>query len=305
MKPLHYVEYFLFELTGSVVRLLPLQTVQRLGAWMGEKFSTLLGFRRGVTLDNLHKAYPEKSESELNAIATGAYRNIGTTFFELMWFPRLTRQRIGDLVRIEGLEFIREAKARGRGIILLTAHFGNWELLAAATSLAVGSPVLIVVKPQANPLVDKEVNRWRTLFGNSVVPMGVSVREILRALHNGDVVGIVADQSAPMENIAVEFFGRMVPTHLGPAVFCLKTGAALFNGVAVRQPDGTYCARFDEVPTSDLGGYSEESVAELTRRHVKMSEELIRAHPDQWMWMHKRWKHAREDRPATEQVSTE
>lgn len=303
MKITHIIEYVLFQTVGTVLRLLSLRTVQRLGATMGEKVFSLGKFRASVTLQNLRHAYPEKSNDELDRLARSTYRSFGTAFFEFMWFPRLKRSAIQRLVHLENVDIVRAAKKRGKGVILLTAHFGNWELLATATSLAADFPIHIIVQPQANPLVDREVNRWRTLFGNSVVPMEESVREILRTLHQGGAVGIVADQSAPMENISVNFFGRLVPTHTGPGVFALKTGAALLIGFSVRQPDGTYLARYEEITTTDLGGYSEESVAELTRRHVLRTEQVIRKYPNQWMWMHKRWKHAVSRESEAEEVS--
>ena len=118
-----------------------------------------------------------------------------------------------------------------------------------------------------------------------------SIREMLRLLREKQAVGIVADQTAAKESISVSFFGREVPTYEGPAMLSLKTGAPLVAGFAVRLSDGSYEARFCEVPSSDLKEYSKENVAELTRRHVAVTESVIRQHPEQWMWMHKRWKH--------------
>ncbi|HTP14086.1 MAG TPA: lysophospholipid acyltransferase family protein, partial [Bacteroidota bacterium] len=138
---------------------------------------------------------------------------------------------------------------------------------------------------------DVRINRWRTMFGNSIVPMESAVRELLRLLHEGKAVGMVADQTAAKESISIPFFGREVPTYEGPAMFSLKTGAPLLLGLAIRREDGTYSGRFEEVPSADISGYTKEHVAELTRRHVAMMEAIIRRYPDQWMWMHKRWKH--------------
>jgi KDO2-lipid IV(A) lauroyltransferase len=122
--------------------------------------------------------------------------------------------------------------------------------------------------------------------------MEFAVREVLRTLQRGDVVVIAADQAAARESITVNFFGRLVPTFAGPAVFSLKTGAPILMGLVTRQRDGTYSLRFVEVPRDDLKEYSEDAVAELTRRHVAMAESMIRIHPGQWLWMHRRWKHS-------------
>jgi KDO2-lipid IV(A) lauroyltransferase len=161
-----------------------------------------------------------------------------------------------------------------------------------------GIPVHIIVKTQANPLVDKKVNQRRTRFGNPVIPMETSLREVLKALRAGEAIGIVADQAAPMENVPIEFFGRNVPTHQGPAVLSLKVGSPLVALFSVRQADGSYEVYVREIPRRDLGGYTPENVVELTKRHTKLTEEFIRTYPDHWMWMHKRWKHV----PADEEV---
>jgi KDO2-lipid IV(A) lauroyltransferase len=287
----HLLEYCIFQLIGFMVRLLPLRLVQRLGASVGEFVYVCFGFRRAVTLSNLRQAYPNLSPIELDRIARQSFRSVGTSLLEFLWFPRFDPERIRTIAHIENPDLIKHLYSKGKGIILLTAHFGNWELLAQSMHIELGVPLSIIVKPQSNPYVDRQINSWRTLWGNRVVPMGVAVREILRALQEGGVVGMVADQSAPKESIAVNFFGRNVPTYEGPAVLCLKTGAPLMIGFAIRQPDGSYRSRFEEIPTDDLSGYSNENVVELTRRHVAITENYIRTYPDHWMWMHKRWKH--------------
>ncbi len=292
MKISHLVEFVLFQSTGFIVRLLPLDVAQRAGATLGEFVFRRTGFRRSITLDNLRHAYPEKNEQELAEIARQSFRSIGTALFEFMWFPCFTPDRIRQVARIQNPETIREVYQRGKGVILLTAHFGNWELLAQCISTDLGLPISIIVKPQSNAYVDAEINRWRTLWGHRVVPMGVSVREILRVLHDKGIVGVVADQSAPKESVAVPFFGRDVATFEGPAVFCLKTGAAMMTGFSIRQEDGSYRSTFEEIRTDDLKEFSPANIGELTRRHVAITEKYIRLYPGHWMWMHKRWKHA-------------
>ncbi len=129
------------------------------------------------------------------------------------------------------------------------------------------------------------------MFGLKIISMDMSVREILRTLQQGGIIALAADQSATKESVSAKFFGREVPTFQGPAIFCLKTGAPIILGGAVRQNDGNYTMRLVQVPSDDLMSASEENVLELTQRQVQMTEELIRQYPEQWMWMHKRWKH--------------
>jgi KDO2-lipid IV(A) lauroyltransferase len=287
----HFLEYFLFQVAGVILRGFPLKTVQRIGSWAGEFVGMKVGYRRSVTMDNLRNAFPDADQTKLENIMRGAFRSVGTALFEFVYFPRMTTAAINQVISIENPELINEAYARGKGVILLTAHFGNWEMLAQSIPVITGIPVFVIVKPQANTRIDSRINRWRSMFGNSVVPMESAVRELLKVLREKKVVGLVADQTASKESISVPFFGREVPTFEGPAMFSLKTGAPLLLGLAVRGGDGHYNVRFYEVPSDDLAEYTKENVAELTKRHVALTESVIRQHPEQWMWMHKRWKH--------------
>jgi KDO2-lipid IV(A) lauroyltransferase len=287
----HLIEYIIFECIGFVLRLLPLEYVQAAGGAVGEFLGATLGYRRSVAMDNLRNAFPEKSEEELEQIMRGSFRNVGISLFEFMYFPRLSAKDIKNLIVLDNAQAISEAHAAGKGIILLTAHFGNWELMAQSVPVVTGIPVSVIVKPQANRFVDRQVNIWRRQFGNRDVPMENSIRELLRALQERRAIGIVGDQTAAKESIRVSFFGREVPTYEGPAMFCLKTGAPMIQGVAIRQPDGKYKGHFVPVKSDDLKGYNKVNITELTKRHVAITEEIIRQYPDQWMWMHKRWKH--------------
>lgn len=301
----HLVEYLAFKVTAGIVQLLPLHVVQRTGAALGEFVYSAFGFRRTVTLDNLRHAFPEKSPAELEGIAHGSFRSVGTAFFELLWFPRLTDSSLRRLFVYENPEFVLDLLAQGKGVIMVAAHFGNWELTALAFSVYTGVPLNVIAKTQSNKLVNASIAKRRTRFGNVLISMGISVRDLVRALEQGKAVGIVPDQSAPKESVPIEFFGRPVPTHQGPAVFSLKMEAPLIATFPARQADGSYKGRFVRIPTDDLGSYTEENVIELTKRHVKLTEDAIRAHPEQWMWMHKRWKHATADPVPAEGTSRE
>jgi KDO2-lipid IV(A) lauroyltransferase len=298
MRLRYIIEYILFQSVAALLTLLPLRLVRSIGALLGGGAYSLWAHRRRIALDNLTKAFPDRSRGELESIAKGAFRNVGISLLELLWFSRITPDKIRSLVRFDNPDLIRERYAQGKGLLLLTAHFGNWELLAQSVKTNLGIPVHIIVKTQANPLVDKKVNQRRTRFGNPVIPMETSLREVLKALRAGEAIGIVADQAAPMENVPIEFFGRNVPTHQGPAVLSLKVGSPLVALFSVRQADGSYEVYVREIPRRDLGGYTPENVVELTKRHTKLTEEFIRTYPDHWMWMHKRWKHV----PADEEV---
>ncbi len=295
------LEYALFLLIRRLILLLPLRSVQHLGDAVGLLAYRLVSSRRAVALENLGYAFPELTDAERSRIARDAFRNYAVALFEFLWFPRLDDRTLRELVSIPSTQKIVDTVAAGKGLILLSGHFGNWELDAFAAARISGEPFTIIVQTQSNKLVDRVINEHRCLMGNSVVPMGIGVRDILRALHGGKVVAIAPDQSGPREGVFVNFFGRMVATHQGPAVFALRTGAPMMLGSLIRQQDGRYEVLLEDVPADGLPEGEEEAVVELTQRHTALLERIIRKHPGQWLWMHRRWKHTlesvqREDR---------
>jgi Kdo2-lipid IVA lauroyltransferase/acyltransferase len=291
IKTKHILEYIVFRSFTFVVRLLPLGRVHKIGFTLARWAYPLLKSRREVALRNLHNAFPEMDEQKREQIAFHSFQNISATFIELLWMQNLTKEGIKQRVVIDNFDLLEKLRERNKGIIFLTAHFGSWELATQAISVYTDATVSAIAKSQSNTLVDKHITQWREMFGTRIVPMGVSVREILRRLQQGGIVALAADQTAPKESVSVEFFGRQVPTFQGPAVFCLKTGAPIVLGCTVRQEHGTYSMHLVHVPSDDLDGFSEEHVLELTQRQVRLTEEIIRQYPEQWMWMHKRWKH--------------
>lgn len=284
------IAYLLFRLFRFVVLHLSLKSAQQLGLKLANIFFIILTRRKQIAVDNLRKAFPEKTDADILLVAKKAFQNFGITIAELLWFPRLTPEVLDNLVRYKNLELMLDRCNAGKGVIMLTGHFGNWELIALATGFISKIPMTVIIKTQTNLLVDKIINEHRTLFGNKVVPMEFAVREILGSLNKGGVVGIIADQSAPKESIFVNFFGRQVATFQGPAVFGLRSGAAMQMGIIIRKPDFTYEVIIEEIPTADITEYNETNVHELTQRHTAVLEKYIRLYPEQWMWTHRRWK---------------
>ncbi|MGB2867194.1 MAG: lysophospholipid acyltransferase family protein [Bacteroidota bacterium] len=289
-KSTHLLEYVLLRITGTVVRLLPFAYAGKLGAALGSLIYSF-GYRRSVTERNLRNAFPEYSDSQIRAIARGAFRTVGASLVEILWTPRLTKERVRAIVHYKNPEVLKSLYDRGKGVVLLSAHFGNWELMGHSIPAHLDVPMLEIVKLQSNPLVDREIDSFRQQLGNNTVPMEHSVREVLKALGEGRIVGMLADQTAPKDSVQVEFFGRQTPTFEGPAAFSLKTGAPIALGFTLREPDGSFSQEFYEVEAPEIRGDSRENIALLTQKHVRLTEEFIRKHPEQWMWMHKRWKH--------------
>ena len=209
----HRLEYFLFRIFNWIILALPLKSAQRLGAYLGAASFHLAGSRRRIALENLRYAFPEKSETERMSIAKGAFANYGITLVEFLWSPNLSDRILGNLLSIRNPELLTEAHRLGKGMVLLSGHFGNWELIASGVPRITGIPFSIIVQTQANKLIDRYINGLRCMYGNSVIPMGISVRGIIKTLAEGGVIAIAPDQSGPMEGAFVQFFGRSVATH--------------------------------------------------------------------------------------------
>ena len=274
---------------------LPLSAAQGLGARLGLVAYRLFGSRRRIALENLDRAFPDANEGEIDRIARGAFRNYGITFIELLWAPNFTASSFDRLISAEHKRIINDLHARGKGLVVLTAHFGNWELTALSLTHLSGLPVSVLVQTQNNELADRVISAHRSLFGNRLIPRGVSVREILKTLDQGGIIAMAADQSGPKEGVFVPFFGRSAATPQGPAVFALRGRVPILMAFLLRKGDGTYELFLEQVPMEDLLEHTDANVAELTRRHTAMLEREIRTHADQWLWMHRRWKNTRDE----------
>ena len=285
-------EYIAFLPLNWFARRLSFRAAGRLGTFLGGLALFPFGARRGICMDNLRKAFPEKTEEERERIARGAYGGYGRAVLEMLWSGGASAEEHLATMRLANGEVPADALARGKGMILLSGHFGAWEFIVSSLSLHLGHPVVAIAQPQRNRYIDAIVTANRNRFGSSTVTMHQSVRAVVALLREGKIVGMLGDQSGPRESLFIEFFGRPAATHRGAAAFSLKNDAPIVMFFLVRQPDGTYEATFEEVDRSGLAGYTEDNVIELTRRHTAVLERYIRRYPDHWLWMHKRWKHA-------------
>jgi KDO2-lipid IV(A) lauroyltransferase len=219
------------------------------------------------------------------AVIDGTYRSLARILIALAKFPSITRENVAQWIRYDGLENFTAAQARRRGVLVATAHFGNWELSAFAHALMTG-PMHIVVRPLDNPRVDATIERLRGLSGNHIVEKKEAAREILRALKAGDAVGILIDQNTSRdEGVFVDFFGTKACAGAAFAKIAHHTGSAVVPGYALWSDDEKrYILRFD--PEIAMTG---DVLADTQRIHAHL-ESVIRRHPDQYLWIHRRWK---------------
>lgn len=237
---------------------------------------------RRTAARNLTLVMPELNSDRL---ASGVFRNVGRVLLAMARFPSLNKQNIHSWIEYEGFEHYSKAKAQGRGVLIATAHLGNWELSAFAHALMT-EPMHVVVRPLDNPLLDRFVERRRSLSGNRIIEKKKAARDILRALRANEAVGVLIDQNTSLEEgVFVPFFGINACTGTAFARLAHRSGAAVLLGYAVwQQARGKYQLRFEPVP--HLTGDAEQDTARI---HAQL-ESAIRAYPDQWLWIHRRWK---------------
>ena len=269
---------------------IPLSLRRALFTGLFRLFFHLVPRQRLIAVYNLRRAFPEKSDDEILRIARGVYRNMGIMAAEFFDVPRLTKENIGELVEPEGLEHCLKALEKGRGVLFFTAHFSNWELSAAAAALLI-KPVVAIYRTLDNALLDHLVLRVRSATGNTLIPKEHSMRTMIRSLKRNEIVGILIDQNVAWnEGVFVDFFGRPACTTNGLALLALHTGAPVLPGYIVRLPDRRYRLVIGpEVEMTRTGDRAEDVLAN-TQRFTKVIEETVRRYPDQWFWVHQRWK---------------
>lgn len=290
-----YLTTFFIKLIVTIINLLP----HKLVVFCGRIFGMLLYFlskqRRDITLTNLKNAYPTKRSKEITDICKFSYQNLGISIFELIKFRTQSISEIKNIIKFTNPELITEVYNRGKGLIMMTGHFGNWEMLALASGIETSSTlqhgINVVAKNQKNAFFDNYIIDNREKFGNKVINAGNAAKEMIKLIKNKEIVALIVDQSAdPNKDVFVDFFGNPAATYEAPAVLALKFNLPILVSYAIRQKDNTYIATFEELKHDDLL-FNKEGIKELTLRHVKHLENQIRLHPDMWSWQHRRWKH--------------
>jgi KDO2-lipid IV(A) lauroyltransferase len=259
----------------------------------------LLHFRlRQVGMRNLAMVFPEKSEAERTRILRGVFTSLGKQLAELCQFPKYTPENVDEVVVYDGLENYEQAYARGKGVLFLTAHFGAWELSAFAHSLH-GHWLHIVMRPMDNEFLDRLLQHYRTMHGNKTVAKDDFVRGLLAAMKAGETVGILMDTNmTPPQGIFVDFFGIPACTASGLARLALRTDAAVVPGFTIWDPAlQKYRLRFDPALALIRTGDLEADIAANTQIFTKVIEDYVRRYPEQWLWVHRRWKTRPEGQP--------
>jgi KDO2-lipid IV(A) lauroyltransferase len=289
------LEYALVWPFIKLIGLLPRPLARAIGITLGLAVYTLHRRLRRVGLRNLALAFPDMPERERRRILRGEFISLGRQLAEVCLFPRYTRENVSRIVIYDGFENFERAYARGKGVLFLTGHLGAWELSAFAHSLN-GHPLSIVMRSLDNPHIDALLESYRTMHGNRTVDKDDFVRGLLSAMRAGETVGILMDTNmTPPQGVFVDFLGIPACTASGLARIALRTDAAVVPGFTVWDSNlRKYILRFEPavelIRTGDNKNDNEADVVANTAKFTKVLEDVIRRYPDQWLWVHRRWK---------------
>ena len=293
----HRVEYAALRGAVAGMERLSFARAGSIGERIGRLGYSPLKIRRDVVERQLTAVFPEKTADEIDAIARAAYGHLGRTAIETAVLPSYSRSRVLDLFdNVSGWSIVEERLARGKGLIVVTGHLGNWEL-GGAYLAARSLPIDAVARHMNNPLFDDYLTSTRQRIGMTVVHDDQAVRRVPRSLRSGRAVAFLVDQGAVgLASSWVPFFGRYAKTPRGPAVFALRLGAPIVFGVALRQPSGRYALTFEPIEVRDTGD-READVDRIVTAYTATLERWVRRAPEQYLWHHRRWKHQRPGTP--------
>lgn len=294
----HRLEYALVWPVVKILGALPRPLARTLGLLLAGAVYHLHGCLRKVGLRNLEIAYPEMAAAERRKIVRGVFVSLGRQLAEFCQFPRYTRDNVSRVAVYEGFENFDAAQRRGKGVLFLTAHLGGWEVGSFVHSIH-GHRLRIVVRALDNPYLDRMVERYRTLHGNSTFEKQDFARGLISAMRAGETVGLLIDQNmTPPAGVFVDFFGVPACAASGIARVALRTDASVVPAFTIwddvrRKYRITFAPRLTLPKTGD----DERDVLDATQLFTSVIEEYVRKSPDQWLWVHRRWK----TRPEGEQ----
>jgi len=288
-SPAQRVEYALARSLETAVSVLPERAADSFGATIGRRIHDL-GIRRDTVDENLRIAFPDANNDWLEKTRLAAYEHLGREAAAMLRLSKLDEKAVVERTIAVGWDELKEALSLGRGVILVTGHYGNWEIAAAAVAsrnVTIGA----IVRRQGNRLVDERLQQLRRNLGVETIYQGQAPARVPRLLRSNGVVGIVGDQDARRSGIFVPFFGRPASTHRGPALFALRLGAPVFSCIARRLPGSEvrYEVRGERVEFERTGDLDHD-VRALTSELALRLEKAIRMAPEQYFWFHKRWK---------------
>ncbi|MCZ6676180.1 MAG: lysophospholipid acyltransferase family protein [Candidatus Poribacteria bacterium] len=284
---------YCYGLTTKCVGHCVLRLPRRIALFIGASLATVVFLcsrqQRNRAYTHLEQSLRLDDPFAVQQLVRRCFQNLGKNLMEFLQFPRMSPEQLHQFVTFEGSAHIDRALAQGNGAIILTGHLGNWELLAASI-VANGYPLSAIARQLRSKRLDKILRLYREKAGYSSIDRDASVRRALRCLKRNELLGILADVDTRTEGVFVDFFGRPAYTPYGPVAIALKTGAVILPTFIIRQPDDSHRAVVEApLPLQQSGNWQQDLIVN-TQRFTKVIESHIRRYPEQWIWMHERWK---------------
>ena len=286
--------WFLYRLITAIISLLnflPRNIAIWVGGFLGKLAFLIIRDARRRTLSNLSLAFgKEMNETNLRKLACQVFENVGKNVADAVRLKKINWENLEGITEIEGLEYLNQVYKAGKGVIGLTGHIGNFEFMAAYFSLK-GYKLSVVGRELYDPRLDRLLVENRENVGLENIPSSAGVKPILKALRAGKILGVLADQdSSRVRGVFVNFFGRPARTPVGPALLAYKTGSPIVPMAIVRKNDNKYKIIVKPPVELSFSENREKDIADITQKCTQVLESIIREHPDQWLWMHDRWK---------------
>jgi KDO2-lipid IV(A) lauroyltransferase len=283
-------EVLALESALALARTLPRRAVLSLGGFIGALAGRLDRRHQTIARENLRRAFGSAmGDAERERVLRACWRHFGRITFDALLFPKLDKDALGSILKVEGLDNARDALSQGRGLLVFSAHYGHWEAGAYAMGL-LDIPFAVIARPLDNPVLDRRLIELRRGSGNEVIPKRRAVRETLRALARGSGVAILIDQDAGAEGVFVPFFGRVASTTPTLALLALRTEAPIVPVFAHVEADGTITVHIEPAVPVHPTGDRQADVVRLTGDCTAIVERWVRRSPEQWLWMHRRFK---------------
>ena len=276
---------------GWVCRLLPKKWAMALGTGIGKLLYHTLKKRRQIALNNLRIAFGNDIEEDKRRdICKSSFINLSKTIIEFMRFTKLNPDNIWQEVSVKGKEHLDAAFEKGKGVIVVLTHFGNWEMLSLVWGVLIPHRATAIAFPLKNEKLNAYISRNRELLSLKLIPRKNAIRATLRALRNNEAVGFFADQNAGDQGVFIEFFGKPASTSRAPVTIALKTGTPILFTLDIRQPNDKHHIYISPPIHLEPSGDTETDVIAYTTFLVKELEKYIKKYPEQWLWLHNRWK---------------
>lgn len=282
--------YLLYQIFSFTIRIIPDRLRYLIGITLGNLVFYGIKKRREIGINNLKMAFPELSDQASRELTKKSCHHLGLNLVEFTMLSHAKKEDLLNNIQIENKDILDQVLAGGQGIIIYTAHFGNWELLGVDLALQ-GYSLHVLAQAQNNPYFNDRINQIRELAGMRLIPLGMSVRGAFKVLKNREILCIAGDQNAGTKGWSVNFFGRTTPTYPGAVQLAVRTGAVIVPAYIIRE--GWRCHRIKIYqPYAIKKSATEKEQYQLLQELTSLSEEVIREYPEQWLWLHRRWKNS-------------